>query len=82
MNKKATGFGGGCQELGTVAAVFVCVLTFTAALVLNLHAKLPLPSAASHALLSAVLAFGLIALLWTLVHAAVHFFGGKIDRGI
>jgi len=82
MNKKATGFGGGCQELGIVAAGFVCVLTFTAALVLNLHASMPLPSAAFYALLAAVLAFGLIALLLTLVYAAVHFFGGKIDGGI
>ena len=77
MNKRATGFGGGCQELGIVATVFVCVVTFVVALALNLYASVPLPSAASHALSAALLAFGLMALLWILVYAAMHFFGGK-----
>ena len=79
MNKKAAGFGGGCQEIGIGAGVFVCVITFAVALVLNLHARTPLPGAASHALLAALFAFGIIVSLWILIYAAMHFFGGKMD---
>lgn len=73
-------FSSGCLELIVVAAAFVGAAAFVIACVLNLHAGITFPLSALKALLAAVISFSRVALFLTLASAAIHFFGGKIEK--